>query len=147
MKRGKRHAPKNHKVTAMQVEMNSIGIVRTDAKTVPHFWADSDVEGTLIIDDMYAEGLQGLQRGDMIIVIFYFHKSRAFTSKDLIQHPRGNAEREKKGVFDICSPIRPNPIGMSVVKIIDIRDNTIYIKGIDMIDGTPVLDIKPFRHF
>lgn len=130
----------------MKVELLWIGKVRTDEKVIPRHWSCSDVEGTLVIDDRYADGLTGIKPGDRTIVIFQFHKSRDFTLHDLIQHPRGDFTREKRGVFDLCSPIRPNPIGMSVVKVISIVGNRVHVKGLDMVDGTPILDIKPFRH-
>jgi tRNA-Thr(GGU) m(6)t(6)A37 methyltransferase TsaA len=130
----------------MQIVMLPIGVVRTDAKEIPKHWSCSNAEGTLIIEEQYRQGLYGIKRGDRIIVIFCFHKSRGFTAHDITQHPRGDTTREKLGVFDICSPIRPNPIGMSIVEVTDIRDSVISIKGLDMIDGTPILDIKPSRH-
>lgn len=48
------------------------------------------------------------------------------------------------GVFSICSPVRPNPIGLSIVKVVDINKNILTVKHIDMLDGTPILDIKPY---
>ena len=48
------------------------------------------------------------------------------------------------GVFSICSPVRPNPIGMSIVQVVDIQGNILQVRGLDMVDGTPVLDIKPW---
>ncbi|MEW6570691.1 MAG: tRNA (N6-threonylcarbamoyladenosine(37)-N6)-methyltransferase TrmO [Nitrospirota bacterium] len=101
----------------------------------------SDVEGKLIIDEEYTEGLRDIQRGQSIIAIFYFHQSPEFTSHYLIQTPPHR--RESQGVFSTCSPIRPNPIGMSVVEVFDIAGNVIRVKGLDMTDGTPILDIKP----
>jgi len=130
----------------MQIMMSPIGVVRTDAKEIPRHWSCSDTEGTLIIDEKYRKGLRGIKRGERIIVIFFFHKSRKFAAYDLIQYPRGDTSREKRGVFDICSPIRPNPIGMSIVEVTDIHDSVVAVKGLDMIDGTPILDIKPCRH-
>jgi tRNA-Thr(GGU) m(6)t(6)A37 methyltransferase TsaA len=129
----------------MEVTMKSIGTVHTDAPSVPNFWTISDVEGTLVIDEPYRHGLKGIEPGSRIVVIFHFHRSRPFTPRDLTQHPRGDLSREKRGVFDINSPIRPNPIGMSILTVTGINDTTISVKGLDMIDGTPVLDIKPFR--
>ncbi len=99
----------------------------------------------LRIDEKYREGLKGINPGDRIVVIFCFHESRAFEEKDLTQHPRGDATREKKGVFNICSPIRPNPVGMSIVTVLAIDNTALSVKGIDMRDGTPILDIKPYR--
>jgi tRNA-Thr(GGU) m(6)t(6)A37 methyltransferase TsaA len=127
------------------IELEPIGKVRTEATEVPNSWTVSDVEGELIIDKKYIQGINDIHPGEKIVVIFNFHQSRPFTPADLSQHPRGDPERPKKGVFSICSPFRPNPIGMSVLTVIDIRENIIFVKGLDMIDGTPILDIKPYR--
>lgn len=129
----------------MQIEMTPIGIVQTDETMIPRHWSYSDVKGTLVIDEQYREGLKGITPGDRIVVIFYFHKSRRFTQEYLTQHPRGDVSREKRGVFDLASPVRPNPLGMSIVTVIDIKDTVISVKGLDILDGTPILDIKPFR--
>jgi len=125
--------------------MIPIGTVHTETTQIPRFWSCSDVEGTLLIDEKYREGLKGINPGDRIVVIFCFHESRSFEEKDLTQHPRGDATREKKGVFNICSPIRPNPVGMSVVTVLAIDKNILSVRGIDMRNGTPILDIKPYR--
>lgn len=125
----------------MKIEFRPIGFVKTDAETVPRHWAVSDVEGMIIIDEMYTEGLRDIKIGEDIIVIFHFHKSKDFDSHHLIQTPPH--KNEKLGVFSTCSPVRPNPIGMSVLKVLDIEENIIHVKGLDMIDGTPILDIKP----
>jgi tRNA-Thr(GGU) m(6)t(6)A37 methyltransferase TsaA len=125
----------------MKIEIKPIGFVQTNAKTVPRHWTVSDVTGKIIIDEIYTEGLKDIQIGKSIIVIFYFHQSPEFTSQYLIQTPPHR--NEKLGVFSTCSPIRPNPIGMSIVEVLDIAGNTIHVKGLDMIDGTPILDIKP----
>ena len=96
----------------------------------------------LVIDEAYARGMQDIQAGGRIVVLFNFHKSPAFTSALLQQTPPHNSR--PKGVFSICSPRRPNPIGLSVVRVTGIEDNVIFVRGLDMLDGTPLLDIKPF---
>ncbi|MBW1982555.1 MAG: tRNA (N6-threonylcarbamoyladenosine(37)-N6)-methyltransferase TrmO [Deltaproteobacteria bacterium] len=96
----------------------------------------------MVIDEKYLEGLKDIQAGQHIVVLFHFHKSPQFTSQYLSQTP---PHRNRKiGVFSICSPIRPNPIGMSVLKVLDIQGNVLQVSGIDMLDGTPILDIKPY---
>jgi len=125
----------------MKIEFKPIGFVKTDASTVPRHWTVSDVEGRIVIDEIYTEGLKDIQRGDSIIVIFYFHQSSEFTVQHLIQTPPHRYE--KLGVFSTCSPIRPNSIGMSVLEVLGIEENIIHVKGLDMVDGTPILDIKP----
>jgi len=125
----------------MNVTLESIGIVKTDVEMVPRHWSVSEVEGTLVIDKKYIEGLRDIIRGDRIIVIFHFHKNRRFSSDLLIQKPPHRNRR--MGVFSTCSPRRPNPIGLSVLEVLDRQGNEIHVKGLDMHNGTPILDIKP----
>lgn len=132
--------PEQEKYT-VKIEFKPIGFVKTDVSTVPRHWTISDVEGMIIIDRMYTEGLKDIKIGENIIVIFHFHQSREFDLRHLVQTPPHSNER--LGVFSTCSPIRPNPIGMSVVEVLDIIENVIHVKGLDMLDGTPILDIKP----
>jgi tRNA-Thr(GGU) m(6)t(6)A37 methyltransferase TsaA len=123
------------------VLMKPIGVVHTDAGDVPRHWIYSEKEGTIDIDEKYGEGLKDIEAGQRIVVIFHFHKSPDFTEQFLSQRP---PHREASlGVFSICSPIRPNPVGMSVLEVLDVRGNIIHVKGVDILDGTPILDIKP----
>jgi len=126
----------------MSIELRSIGFVRTDAEELPRHWSVSDVEGTLVIDEQYSEGLRDIEPGQRIVVIFNFHRSPEFSPEFLRQTSGHNGS--EMGVFSICSPIRPNPIGMSVVEVLGIRDATIDVRRLDMLDGTPILDIKPY---
>jgi tRNA-Thr(GGU) m(6)t(6)A37 methyltransferase TsaA len=125
----------------MQIQLKTIGFVKTDAATVPRHWTISDVRGEIIIDEEYMKGLKDIQKGQDIMVIFYFHQSPDFAVSHLIQKPPHRSEQ--LGVFSTCSPIRPNPIGMSVLRVINIENNVIHVKGLDMVDRTPILDIKP----
>jgi tRNA-Thr(GGU) m(6)t(6)A37 methyltransferase TsaA len=97
-------------------------------------------EARIIIDPALVDGLKGLEPGQQIMVIFYFHRSEGY---DLLQHPRGDQSRPKRGVFALRSPRRPNPIGVTVVELVSIEENVLRVRGIDAIDGTPVLDLKP----
>ncbi len=121
--------------------MRPIGFVRTDAEEIPRHWSVSDVEGTLAIDDEYLQGLEDLEPGQRIVVIFNFHRSPEFSPGFLRQTPP-HRDREV-GVFSTCSPVRPNPIGMSVLEVLEVRGATVRVRGLDMMDGTPILDIKP----
>lgn len=115
--------------------------MKTDVQTVPRHWTISDAEGMIIIDKVYNEGLKDIKIGEDIIVIFHFHQSKEFELRHLVQTPPHRYE--KLGVFSTCSPIRPNPIGMSVLEVLGIEENIIHVKGLDMVDSTPILDIKP----
>jgi tRNA (adenine37-N6)-methyltransferase len=126
----------------MGIELRTIGFVRTDTEELPRHWSVSDVEGTLVIDEEYSEGLRDIEAGQRVVVIFNFHRSPLF-STEFLRQTSGHTEREA-GVFSTCSPIRPNPIGMSVVEVLGIRGANIDVRRLDMLDGTPILDIKPY---
>ena len=112
----------------MRIELRPIGFVRTDAEEIPRHWNVSDAEGTLVIDEEYLEGLKDIEPGQRIVVIFNFHRSPEFSSRFLRQTPP-HSEKEM-GVFSICSPVRPNPIGMSILEVLDIKDATIRVKRV-----------------
>ena len=99
-----------------QVLVKPIGTVHTEAGEVPRHWIFSEKEGTLNIEEQYLEGLKDMSPGQRIVVIFHFHKSPEFTSQFLNQKPPHR--KEPLGVFSICSPIRPNPIGMSILEVL-----------------------------
>jgi tRNA (adenine37-N6)-methyltransferase len=125
----------------MTIIMNPIGVFHTKEKQIPRHWSISEMEGEIVLDLQWADGLRDIQPGEKIVVIFHFHKSPEFEPENLIQHPK-HKERPM-GVFSICSPLRPNPVGFSVLTVEDVCENVVFVKHADMIDGTPVLDIKP----
>jgi len=125
----------------MKIEMVPIGYVRTDAQDLPRHWSLSDVEGSLVIDKKYIAGIKDIKPGERIVVSFNFHKSPGYTPGCLNQ-ASGHHGRPM-GVFSICSPWRPNPLGLSVLEVISVKQNVIFVKGLDMLDKTPILDIKP----
>ncbi|MFO7932309.1 MAG: tRNA (N6-threonylcarbamoyladenosine(37)-N6)-methyltransferase TrmO [Thermodesulfobacteriota bacterium] len=125
----------------MKVEMEAIGTFYTEETDIPRHWSISQVSGRIEIAPEYKEGLRDVEEGQQITVLFYFHKSPAFTPDLLIQKP---PHKDRSfGVFSICSPRRPNPIGLSVLRVTGVSSNVIYVENIDMIDQTPILDIKP----
>jgi tRNA-Thr(GGU) m(6)t(6)A37 methyltransferase TsaA len=126
----------------MVIELKPIGFARTDATEIPRHWSVSDVEGTLVIDEEYLTGLEDIEPGQRIVVIFNFHRSPEFSSRFLRQTPPHRGR--EMGIFSICSPIRPNPIGMSILEVLGVEDATIRVRRLDMLDGTPILDIKPY---
>lgn len=125
----------------MNVNIKPIGFLYTDAEKVPRHWTVSDQNGVICIENEFTEAAKDIKTGQDIVVIFIFDKSRTFSKNDLMQTPK--YKNKKLGVFSICSPIRPNPIGMSVLNVLEINGNKIHVKGIDMLNGTPIIDIKP----
>jgi tRNA-Thr(GGU) m(6)t(6)A37 methyltransferase TsaA len=129
----------------MGINYKPVGIVHSpikEARDAPRFFTISDIKGTIEIYSEYAMGLKYLEREESIIVIFHFHLSKGY---ELMQ--RKCTTGELKGVFTLCSPNRPNPIGMSVLRLEKVEGNILYVANLDMVDETPVLDIKPYRHF
>jgi len=99
----------------------------------------SDVEAWIELKDKYAGGLKDLDEFSHAIILYYFHKSQ----REEIEG-RPFLEQDKHGIFAIRSPHRPNHIGLSIVKIKKIEANKMYFTEVDILDGTPVLDIKPY---
>jgi tRNA-Thr(GGU) m(6)t(6)A37 methyltransferase TsaA len=94
----------------------------------------------IVLTPNLVEGLTGLEPGMHVLVTYVFHRAEGF---DLLQHPRGDHRRPKRGVFALHSPNRPNPIGITEVELLAIKRNILIVRGLDAINGTPVLDIKP----
>lgn len=92
--------------------------------------------------DEYVAGLYRLDRYERLYVIFVFDRAEGFR---LVIHPRGDVTRPERGVFATRAPYRPNPIGLAVVDLISIDGSVLMVRDLDAIDGTPVLDIKPYE--
>jgi tRNA-Thr(GGU) m(6)t(6)A37 methyltransferase TsaA len=126
----------------MQITFKPIGTAHPNTDDIPRHWTVSDVEGTLVIDPQYTEALADITVGQHIVVLFHFHKSPPFSPDLLKQTPPHR--QQPLGVFSICSPRRPNSIGLSVLEVLSHDGNVLAVRNMDMIEGTPILDIKPF---
>ncbi len=128
------------------IELNPIGIIHTPyhkPKDIPiQGIFKSDVEGWVELGEKYQPGLKDLDGFSHAILIYYFHRS---TKENLEGKPF--LEDETHGIFAIRSPHRPNHLGLSVVKINKIINNRLYFSEVDMFDGTPLLDIKPYSKY
>jgi tRNA-Thr(GGU) m(6)t(6)A37 methyltransferase TsaA len=98
------------------------------------------VESRIVIEPECLPGLTGMKAGQRLLVVFVFHRSKAF---EWLQHPRGNRSQPKRGVFTLRSPRRPNPIGISEVELVAIEGNVLRVRNLDALNGSPVLDLKP----
>ena len=104
--------------------------------------ADFAEYALLLTGVVLVAGLKGLEPGRQVMVVFHFHRAPP-GQYDLCQHPRGDSSRPRRGVFALCSPHRPNPIGVTVVDLVAIEGNVLRVRGLDAINDTPVLDLKP----
>jgi tRNA (adenine37-N6)-methyltransferase len=125
----------------MRVDLKPIGVVRTEATAIPRHWSVSDVAGRLVVDGDYAAGLRDIAPGQRIVVLFHFDRSPAFAPDQLVQ--TSGETGQETGVFSTCSPVRPNPLGLSVLEVVAVSGASVEVRGLDMLDGTPILDIKP----
>lgn len=97
------------------------------------------VRGTIQLDPEFADGLKDLAGFSHIVLITHLHLSKGY-ELEVIPF----LDDRPRGLFATRSPRRPNPIGLSVVKLVKVAGNILHIEGIDMVDGTPLLDIKPY---
>jgi tRNA (adenine37-N6)-methyltransferase len=121
----------------------SIGIIRSPFKSLEGMPIQpagaNGVEGIVEVESKYENGLKDLDGFSHIILIYHFHRSEGF-SLQVVPF----LDDEPRGLFATRAPKRPNPIGFSVVKLKEVRENILKIENVDILDGTPLLDIKPF---
>lgn len=119
-----------------------IGIVHSDILNLsdaPKNYRESKNKGRLEIFPEYAEGMEDIAVGETIVLLCWFHKSE----RDVLKvYPRGDKSKGLRGVFSTRSPARPNPIAISELDVYEIKDSTLMVAGLDILDGTPIVDIK-----
>ena len=127
----------------MTFTYSPIGEFRTpyrNVEEIPKIFGQAPVaEGAIHIDPPFEEGLLDIDRFTHLIILFAFHKS---TAKPLQVTPPG--QQSKRGVFASRSPQRPNAIGLLTVELLRREGAILFVRGVDVLDGTPVLDIKPY---
>ncbi len=100
---------------------------------------ESEAVCTIVVDPRWAEGLKDLESASHVIVLYWMDRAR----RDLLRQAPHHYN-EPRGTFSLRSPARPNPIALSVARLVGIEANTLSVIGIDCLDGTPLLDIKPY---
>lgn len=129
----------------MKIDIESIGTIFTEFKDrenmpVQPCGGDKSI-GKIVIKDEYKQGLKDLDGFSHIYLIYYFHKSKDYKLKVI---PFNDKTNSKRGVFSTRTPIHPNKIGLSLVKLESVKDNIIEIRGVDILNETPLIDIKPY---
>lgn len=121
-----------------------VGVVRSSRdKMSEGRWAD--VESRIELDPLYAQGLAGLGEFSHVVVVFHLDRIPPFDpAKQLARNPRGMEDLAPVGVFAQRTKFRPNPIGVTAVELVKVEPGGIVVRGLDALDGTPVLDIKPY---
>lgn len=125
------------------VTMQPIGVVRSPVEEgVDEGWGG--VVAEIHLREELALGLKGLEEFSHLIVVFLMHQSTFTPNEDLVRRPRGRTDMPELGIFAQRAKHRPNPIGLTVVRLLSVRGNVLTVQGLDAIDGSPVLDIKPY---
>jgi len=127
----------------MKIKYEPIGVIHSPFKStqgMPIQPAGAEgITGTVEVFDRFAEGLKDLDGFSHVILIYHLHRSSGFK---LLTVPF--MDTVKRGVFATRAPHRPNPIGLSVINLIKIEGAVLHVRNIDILDGTPLLDIKPY---
>ena len=127
----------------MKIELEIIGSVVTPIKEpVDENWGE--VISEIALNEKYADGLIGLKDFSHAIIIYFMHLATDKERVKIRRHPQGRDDMPFVGIFSQRAKRRPNPVGVTAVKIIKVENNVLKIQGLDAIDGTPVLDIKPY---
>ncbi len=125
------------------MNIEPIGVVKSPAtEAVDKDWGK--VISEIHIDNRWAPGLAGLDQFTHIIVVFYMHQSTFTPTSDLVRRPQGRDDMPMLGIFAQRARHRPNPIGITAVPLLKLSGNVLTVRGLDAVDGTPVLDIKPY---
>ena len=103
-----------------------------------------DVVAELHLEPAFAPGLRGIEGFSHALVVFWMHHATFEPAADLVRRPRGRDDLPETGIFAQRAKHRPNPIGITAVRILGSDGNVLRVRGLDAIDGTPVLDIKPY---
>lgn len=114
--------------------------VLTDLDTAPRQADEGAPDAWLVLDPSVGPGLAGLEPGIDLVLLTWLDRA----SRDVLTvHPRGDRTRPEVGVFGTRSPHRPNPIGLHVAHVLEIDGTRLHVSGLEVVDGTPVIDLKP----
>src|SRR5262245_6509385 len=102
------------------------------------------VESRIVLDAQYRSGLRGLDDFSHVVVVTYLHLAAFDPARHLVRRPRGLATMPELGIFAQRAKDRPNPLGITVVRLLGVASYGVTVQGLDAIDGTPVLDLKPY---
>ena len=144
-------------------EIRSVGVVKNKVKEPFLKAEDSDLKmqkeidavraefrescnqiSEIIINEETADILDGIEGYSHLVVLYWGHKVLMVSRRLTKVHPMGRKDTPLSGIFCTCSPARPNPVLVTVVRLCERRNNVLFVKGLDAVDGSPVIDIKPY---
>ncbi|MFO8083171.1 MAG: tRNA (N6-threonylcarbamoyladenosine(37)-N6)-methyltransferase TrmO [Desulfobacterales bacterium] len=149
--------------SGLDMRITPIGLVRSDIKTPMLLAGDSDLElqermekireyhwkvkkcvCELVISPQWGELLDGIEGFSHVLVLYWPHLIDPERRKLRKVHPMGRKDIPRQGIFATCSPARPNPVLVSAVRLLERHESTLKVKGLEAVDGSPIIDIKPY---
>ncbi len=124
------------------IQFKPIGTIHNEITEAHHDTPWQTIESDIVLEEQWREALDGLEQFSHIWVIFCFDRMAPVTSSHT--RPMGRPDLPLVGRFATRSPQRPNPIGIAAVELLNIRGSVLRVRGLDALDGTPVLDLKPY---
>ena len=123
-----------------EITLKPISFVKNNVKE-PRFGNFANEVSEVVVDEKFTEALDGIDDYSHVIIVYWMDRIK----NHVIKHqPQGNPNVPIVGIFACRCPARPNPIAITTVKLLEHNGNKIKVKGLDVIDGTPVIDIKPY---
>jgi tRNA-Thr(GGU) m(6)t(6)A37 methyltransferase TsaA len=125
------------------IAVNAIGIVRNPVTS----GKDEDwggVRSDIVVEPAFVAGLQGIEQFSHLLVVYWMHGASFSPATDLVRRPRGRDDMPELGIFAQRAKHRPNPVGVTAVRLLERRGDVLSVAGLDAIDGTPVIDLKPY---
>ena len=128
-----------------EITLKPVGFVRNEFVEQPQYgYSWQKVVSDIVVESSLSEALDNLDEFSHIVVIYWMHQSAATRRFSTKVHPRGNQQMPLVGLFASRSPRRPNPVGKTTVRLLERQGNVLKVQGLDAINGTPVIDIKPY---
>lgn len=127
----------------MEIFMRPIGYVRNEVTERKDVSWGNDVS-SIVLEEAYVSGLKGLEDFSHVTILYYLDKANYIPEKHLQRRPQNREDMPLVGIFSQRGKDRPNQIGMTSVEIVSVSEDVLVVKGLDAVDGTPVLDIKPY---
>ena len=125
------------------IVLNPIGFVSsTVTECIDRDWGN--VTSHVVLKQAYVGALSGLEEFSHVIIVTYLHHACFVPAKHLLRRPQGREDMPEVGILSQRAKDRPNPIGITVVSVVHVAEDHLEVKGLDAIDNTPVLDVKPY---
>jgi tRNA-Thr(GGU) m(6)t(6)A37 methyltransferase TsaA len=131
--------------TINEIKLKPIGFVRLASKR--ENVKDKSLVSEIIVLERLTKALEGIEEFSHVFVLFYMHQVLAKEVKSLKVHPRGRMGMPLVGLYATRTQLRPNPIGLAVVELLQRKENVLVVRGLDAFNGTPVLDLKPYDNW